>query len=725
VQVVEGPKGLCAVQVEYKGEAQVFPMEKVAAMMLIDQKRIAEADQGSSITDSVVTCPVYATEAERAAMLDAARIAGLNPLRVLNETTATALGYGIYKTDLPADGSVNVAIVDYGEVGIQVSIVSLAKAGLKVLSHAWDTSCGGLALDTALFEHVRAEFKSKTGLDLRENIRSTLRAYIMIEKCKKILSANPNAPLSVECVMDDRDINMLIQRDTFEELCRAPLAGAESAMRRALEQSGLSQGDIAAVECVGGSSRVPAFIGSVRAVFDKDPSRTIHTKEGVSRGAALQCAMLSPIFRVRDFSVQDALPYPVAVEYENPEPKEGQAPVTVQTLFKKGATYPTAVKLTLNRKAPFSIKLRYADDAELLPGQAREIAEYQVGPFSLPAGGDKAKLKVQIGIDIHGRAVVESCMSEEQEVVVEKVPKAKAPEEKKEADVAMEEGAEAKAEEGGEAKAEAAEPEFEEVTKTVVKRNSVPVAATASWGLSDADLTKAKEHEFDMALVDKLQEETNNAKNDLEAYILSMRSKLYDQLSGFVEEAANEAFRAELTAAEDWLYDEGEDTTKGVYAEKLSALRAKGDPIQRRHDEFQGRPAAAAALDAVCAKYAELAASTAPEYAHISEDDRAKVKGECDAASAWLNEKRGYQDAMGKHEEPILTVAEIARKAETVERVCGPIMSQPAPKVEPPKKEDEEKMEDAEEGEHPEDGEANGMETDEPAAPEAPTMETD
>jgi heat shock protein 4 len=297
------------------------------------------------------------------------------------------------------------------------------------------------------------------------------------------------------------------------------------------------------------------------------------------------------------------------------------------------------------------------------------------------------------------------------------VEKAKKPEEKKEGDVAME-GGEAK--EGEEAPA--AEPEMEEVTKTVVKRNSVPVAASASWGMSEAELAAAKEHEFDMALVDKLQEETNNAKNDLEAYVLSMRSKLSDQLSGFVDEASNEALRSELTAAEDWLYDEGEDTTKGVYAEKLAGLRAKGDPIQRRYDEYQERPAAASALSAVCAKYAELAASSAPEYAHISEDDRAKVKGECDAAAAWLAEKKGYQDAMGKHEEPILTVAELVKKAETVERVCHAVMSQPAPKVEPPKKEEEDKMEDAVE-EMPED--ANGMETDEPAAPEAPTMETD
>lgn len=186
LQVVEGPRGLCAVEVDFQGETQVFPMEKVAAMMMLELKKIAEADQGSAITDCVLSCPVYATETERAAMLDAARIAGLVPLRIVNENTATALGYGIYKTDLPQDDPVNVAIVDYGHTGIQVAIVALTRQGLRVLAHSWDTSCGGKDLDWALFEMVRAEFKSKTGLDLMENRRSTLRTLLAVEKCKKV-----------------------------------------------------------------------------------------------------------------------------------------------------------------------------------------------------------------------------------------------------------------------------------------------------------------------------------------------------------------------------------------------------------------------------------------------------------------------------------------------------------------------------------------------------------
>ena len=184
-QVVEGPRGNCAVEVDFQGETQVFSMEKVAAMVLVEMKKIAEADQGSEITDCVLACPVYATDAERAAMVDAARIAGLTPLRIVNENTATALGYGIYKTDLPEDKPVHVAIVDYGHVGIQVSVVALTRTGLRVLAHSWDVSCGGRALDWALFEMARGEFRAKTKLDVLENKRATLRLLLAVEKCKK------------------------------------------------------------------------------------------------------------------------------------------------------------------------------------------------------------------------------------------------------------------------------------------------------------------------------------------------------------------------------------------------------------------------------------------------------------------------------------------------------------------------------------------------------------
>lgn len=118
--VVEGPNGECLINVEYLGEMTTFTPEAVMGMMLADLKIIAEKESGSAITDCVISVPVYYTDAERHAMLDASRIAGLNCLRLMNDTAATALGYGIYKTDLPEDKPIHVVIVDCGEMALQV-----------------------------------------------------------------------------------------------------------------------------------------------------------------------------------------------------------------------------------------------------------------------------------------------------------------------------------------------------------------------------------------------------------------------------------------------------------------------------------------------------------------------------------------------------------------------------------------------------------------------------
>ena len=118
--VIEGPDGGCAVKVSYLGEERVFTPEQLLAAVIVDQKAVAAAD-GSPITDCVLTVPTYFAEPERAAVLAAAQIAGVNCLRLLNETTATALAYGIYKTDLPADAPVNVAFVDAGANSLQAS----------------------------------------------------------------------------------------------------------------------------------------------------------------------------------------------------------------------------------------------------------------------------------------------------------------------------------------------------------------------------------------------------------------------------------------------------------------------------------------------------------------------------------------------------------------------------------------------------------------------------
>merc|ERR1719316_1390623 len=144
-------------------------------------------DQKSPVTDVVISVPPYFTDAERHAVLDAANIAGLNCLRLMNDVTASALSYGIYKTDMPADKPVHVAFVDMGAMDTSVSIVSFVKGKLTVLSTACDRRLGGRDFNELLVDHFRNEWLEKHKIDAYTNAKAMFRLRQAADKQKKIL----------------------------------------------------------------------------------------------------------------------------------------------------------------------------------------------------------------------------------------------------------------------------------------------------------------------------------------------------------------------------------------------------------------------------------------------------------------------------------------------------------------------------------------------------------
>merc|ERR1719387_2025077 len=206
-------------------------------MLFKCMQQIAERDQNSSVTDVVIAVPAYFTDAERHAMLDAASIAGLNCLRLMNDVTAAALSYGIYKTDMPADKPVHVAFVDMGAMDTSVSIVSFVKGKLKVLATACDRHLGGRDFDMILAEHFAAEWKEKHKIDAKTNKKAMYRLVTACEKTKKVLSANPQAPIGIECFMEDIDVKGMMQREDMLEVGEPLLKKLDALMDEAFKGS--------------------------------------------------------------------------------------------------------------------------------------------------------------------------------------------------------------------------------------------------------------------------------------------------------------------------------------------------------------------------------------------------------------------------------------------------------------------------------------------------------
>ncbi|XP_058094167.1 heat shock 70 kDa protein 16 isoform X2 [Magnolia sinica] len=299
----EGPDGVVLVHVQYMGGTHVFTPVQILAMLLSHLKQVAEKSLEVPVTDCVIGIPSYFTDGQRRAYLSAAAIAGLKPLRLLHDSTAIALGYGIYRSDFGTAGPTYIAFVDIGHCDTQVSVVAFEVGQMKIVSHAFDPSLGGRDFDEVLFHHFAAEFKEKYAIDVLRNARASIRLRAACEKLKKVLSANAEAPINIECLMDEKDVKGLIKREEFEKLSLSLLERISRPCKKALAETGLSVEKIHSVELVGSGSRIPAIARMVSSLFNREPGRTVNASECVAHGCALQCAMLSPLFRVRDYEI--------------------------------------------------------------------------------------------------------------------------------------------------------------------------------------------------------------------------------------------------------------------------------------------------------------------------------------------------------------------------------------------------------------------------------------
>ncbi|KAF9559062.1 adenyl-nucleotide exchange factor sse1 [Mortierella alpina] len=656
--------GQLGVKVNYQGQETTFTTLQVFAMYLTKMKEIAAAETKMPVSDCVIAIPAWFTDVQRRAVLDAADVAGLNVLRLINDSTATALGYGITKTDLPEDKARNVCFVDVGHSTYTVSIVSFIKGQLTVKSRAFDRHFGGRDFDRMLVDHFAAEFKTKYNIDVKSNGKAMIRLMAGCEKLKKVLSANAQAPLNIESIMEDRDVASMMKRAEFEELAQDLISRVEAPLQKALDEAGLTIEEIDAVEIVGGSTRIPALKERIQAFFKKDLSSTLNQDEAVARGAALQCAMLSPTFKVRDFTVQDITNYPIKVTWEK-TPEEDETELVV---FNKNNSIPSTKILTFYRSQPFDLEAQYAEPENIPAGINPWIARFTVKGVE-PLNGEPACVKVKARVNIHGVLTVESAY------VVEEVIKEELIEESKAADATpVAEGAE-----GAEGAEAAPEAPLTRKVKKLVKKGDLPVVSATST-LDRAVATELREKEMEMIASDKLVVDTEMAKNALEEYIYDTRSKVDGVYRDFVNPADKEKFVQDLNDAENWLYDEGDETTKSVYAAKLAELHVVGKPVVERYREVEARANASRELRESINQLMSQATSTEEKYAHIPEDEKNSIVEKCSKAQTWIENKEERQSMLKKFETPAISSAEIRKQRDDIVYFATPILNKPKPK---------------------------------------------
>jgi heat shock protein 4 len=609
--------GQVGAEVNYLGKKENFTATQLVGMYLSKIKQTAGAELKLPVQDVCMSVPPWFTDVQRRALIDAAEIAGLRVLRLINDGTAAALGWGITKLDLPApeEQPRRVCFVDIGHSSYTVSIVEFKKGELAVKATTWDKDFGGRDFDRALVEHLAKEFKGKYKVDIMTHGRALARTIAAAEKTKKILSANQQAPVNIESLMNDIDASAMISRQEFEAMIEPLLERTHLPLEEALSQAKLTKDDIDVIEVVGGGSRVPALKERIQAFFGGKPlSFTLNADEALARGSAFSCAILSPVFRVRDFSVQDIISYPIEFGWEKaPDIPDEDTSLTV---FNKGNVMPSTKILTFYRKQPFDLEARYAQP-ELLPGKTNPwIGRFSVKNVKADGKDDFMICKLKARVNIHGVLNVETGYYVEEEEVEEEIEDPDAMETDKDA------------------------PKKTRKVKKQVRKGDLPIS-TGSASLDDSTKAALLEKESAMVMEDKLVADTEEKKNELEAYIYDLRAKLDEQYSEFASDEEKETIKAKLEATEDWLYEEGEDTTKGVYIAKIDEIRAMAGPIVQRHFEKVETERQAALEKAE----AERAAKKAEEDARkAAEAEKASTDQEMKDADAPQQETEGSAD---------------------------------------------------------------------------------
>jgi heat shock 70kDa protein 1/2/6/8 len=278
-------------EVEYMGEKQKFYPEQISGMVLEKMKTTAETYLGEKVTQAVITVPAYFNDSQRQATKDAATIAGLEVLRIINEPTAAALAYGL---DKDTTNERHVLVFDCGGSTHDVTLLSIEGGLFEVKATAGDSHLGGIDIDNRLVQHFVKEFERKHKKELTQNARALRRLTSACETLKKNLSTSASATIELDSLCEGVDFTSAMTRARFEELCADFFRKTMAPVDKVLLDAKVSKSQVDDIVLVGGTTRIPKIQKMLSDYFNgKELNKSVHPDEAVGAGAAVQAAILT------------------------------------------------------------------------------------------------------------------------------------------------------------------------------------------------------------------------------------------------------------------------------------------------------------------------------------------------------------------------------------------------------------------------------------------------
>jgi len=386
-KIVEGPGGDAHVML---GGKKHSPSD-ISAMILQKMKQDAEAKLGENITQAVITVPAYFNDSQRQATKDAGKIAGLEVLRIINEPTAATLAYGLGKRN-----DETVAVYDLGGGTFDISILQLGDGVFEVKATNGDTHLGGDDFDQRIIEWMTDEFKRDQGVDLKHDRMALQRLKEAAEKAKCELSTVMQTEINLPFVTADasgpKHMNLTLTRAKLEQLVGDLIERTAEPVKQALSDAGISTREIDEVLLVGGMTRMPTVIDKVKAIFGREPNRSVNPDEVVANGAAIQAGVLKG--DVHDVLLLDVTPLTLGIETLGGVmtpliPRNTTIPVSKNETFTTAADSQTSVDIhVLQGERPTS-------------GENKTIGRFMLDGL-LPAPRGLPQIEVSFDLDANG-----------------------------------------------------------------------------------------------------------------------------------------------------------------------------------------------------------------------------------------------------------------------------------------------------------------------------------
>ncbi|XP_075977415.1 hypoxia up-regulated Grp170 co-chaperone protein [Anticarsia gemmatalis] len=700
-----------------------FSPEELVAQLLAKAKDFSELSHGQPITECVITVPGYFNQAERRAMKDAAALAGLNVLQLINDYTGIAINYGIFRRkeinetawhalffDMGA-ASTKAALVEYKTVKIKDKGYVETVPQLQVLGVGFDRTLGGHEMTLRLREHLIKAWEANGGGDVRASPRAMEKLLREAERLKIVLSANTEHYAQIESLLDDKDFKQLVTRVEFEELCADLWPRVSGVVQRAIAAGG-GAGSGARLILAGGGSRVPAAINALKEAVGHDPARSINADEAATMGAVYRAASLATGYKVAPLNVRDAVLLPIQVTFTRHV--DGNDKLIKRTLFGPMNPYPQKKVITFNKHTDdFDFHVNYAELDHIPSTELQYVGSLNLSQVVLSGVG--AALSKHTGDNIEHKGIKAHFNMDDSGVLnlvnVEFVAEKTVTEEDDDKDSTLSkigstisklfgsdsetpEKADEKAEEKpqeGEAKNDtkkvnetvsekqnATDPESKPKPKIVVLKEPIKSdeQVVNLQPLTPEQFKSSKSKIAELNAIDKKRVERETALNNLEAFVVDAQMKIdMEEYAECGTPEQIEEIRKICSETSEWLYEDGYEAATELFEEKLASLKDKTNPIFYKHWEHRERPDAVAAVRNMLNSSKEFlkmaknfTKEVNPDKDIFTDVEIGTLEKKIVETEKWVDKSIQEQDALKKNDDIKLTVESIREKMALLDR---------------------------------------------------------